>query len=68
MLLVVYAIGWQQVLKQMPLSVAFVNKSIVVIWGFIIGAVFLHEKITTGMLIGSVLVIVGIIFVVSENE
>jgi len=66
--LVIYAVGWQQILKRMPLSIAFANKSIVVIWAFIWGVIFFGEKITIGMMIGSVLVIIGILFVVSENE
>ena len=66
--LVIYALGWQQILKKLPLSIAFANKSIVVIWAFIWGVIFFGEKITPGMMIGSVLVIIGILFVVSENE
>jgi len=67
-LLFLYAIGWQQVLKKLPLSVAYVNKSIVVMWGFFWGSILFKERITPGMFIGSLLVICGIFFVVSENE
>ena len=29
----IYALGWQKVLKVMPLSKAFAHKAVVVIWG-----------------------------------
>jgi drug/metabolite transporter (DMT)-like permease len=67
-ILVLYAFGWQQILKKMPLSIAYVNKSVTVIWGFFWGGIVLHEKLTAGMLIGTILVISGIFVVVSENE
>ena len=68
LLLFIYAIGWQQFLKRMPLSVAYANKSIVVIWGIIWGIALFGEKLTIGMIIGSVFVVGGIFLVVNDNE
>ena len=65
--LVVYAIGWQQVLRKMSLTTAFANKSIVFLWAFLWGMVFFSEKPTPGMLIGAILVIAGILLVVSDH-
>lgn len=40
----IYAILWQQILKLLPLNVAFSNKSVTVIWAMIFGTVFFTKK------------------------
>lgn len=68
-LLVLYALGWQQVLKRAPLTVAFANKAITVVWGIIWGALIFNERITPHMIVGGLLIICGIIlFVVGDNS
>lgn len=62
LLLGVYALGWQQVLKKIPLTVAFANKAITVFWGMVWGFVIFHEKITLGKAAGATLVVLGIVF------
>ena len=64
----VYAIIWQQILKKMPLSVAFANKGAVIIWGMIWGALIFKEKITIGMIIGSIIIIAGIIVMMTGEK
>ena len=61
----VYAILWQQVLKLLPLTTAFANKAVTVIWGMIWGAVLFQEVITFKMILGAVIVIIGVIVVVT---
>lgn len=60
-LLAVYAVLWQQLLKKMPLTTAFANKGAVVIWGMLWGALIFNEGITLPMLIGAILICVGIV-------
>jgi len=68
-LLAVYAIGWQQVIKHMPLSEAYANKAVVIIWGLFWGAALFGEQITTEKIIGAVLIICGIVlYAISDNE
>ncbi|MCH4185204.1 MAG: EamA family transporter [Eggerthellaceae bacterium] len=59
-LLGVYAIGWQQVIKRMPLSSAYANRAVTVIWGLFWGVVLFGETITPGKIIGALLIVVGI--------
>ena len=67
--LVVYAIGWQQILKRLPLTVAFANKSITVIWGMIWGLLLFGEQITPMKVVGGIIVIVGIVlFALADGE
>ena len=56
-----YAIFWQQIIKRIPLTLAFANKSVTVIWGLIWGAIFYHEQITIGKVVGAMLIISGIV-------
>lgn len=64
----IYALLWQQVLKKLPLVTAYANKGIVVIYGMILGALFFKEAITWNMLLGSVLIIAGMIVVAGGEE
>lgn len=59
----VYAILWQQVLKRFDISVAYANRSIALIWSIIWAVVFFGEKITVPNIIGTIIVILGIVVV-----
>lgn len=64
-----YAICWQQIIKQLPLTTAFANKAVTVVWGIIWGAVFFHERITPGKLLGAAIVIAGVVlYVLSDKQ
>lgn len=64
----VYALIWQQVLKKLPLTVAFTNKAICIAWGMLWGALFLGDVITWYKIVGSLIVFAGVVLVVSNNE
>ena len=61
--LVVYALGWQQIIKVLPLSTAFANKAITVVWGLVWGKVIFNENITAGKLIGIGFIVAGIVLI-----
>ena len=64
----VYALLWQQVLKKLPLTVAFTNKAICIAWGMLWGALILGDSITWYKIVGSLIVFAGVVLVVSNNE
>ena len=69
LLLVVYAAGWQQVLKRIPLTTAYAHKAVTVIWGVVFGVLLFHETLTLRQAAGVLLVIAGIVlFSLSERE
>lgn len=68
LILIIYAVLWQQILKKLPLSVAFANKGALIIWGMVWGAIIFGETIKINMILGSVIVMVGIVLVVSNYE
>ena len=60
-LLGIYALGWQQVIKRIPLSAAYANKAVTVVWGCVWGALVFKEQLTPGKLMGGALVICGVV-------
>lgn len=67
-LLGVYAIGWQQIIKRIPLSSAFANKAVTVVWNIIWGSIFFKEIITAGKLVGAVLVMIGVVLFATDTR
>ncbi len=61
LILGVYAIFWQQIIKRLPISIAYANKAVSVIWSMIWGAILFGESISLKKIIGGVIVIIGII-------
>ena len=67
--LVVYAVGWQQVIKHLPLTTAYANKAVTVVWGILLGLAVFGEAVTPRQVIGAVIIICGIVlFVRADNE
>lgn len=64
-----YALGWQQVIKHLPLTLAFANKAVTVVWGMVWGVLFFGETITAPMVIGAAIVIAGVVlFAIADGE
>lgn len=57
-----YAMLWQQVLKRIELGTAYMFKGTSLIFTMLIAALLFGEAITVPNIIGSVIIIVGIVF------
>ena len=68
LIMAVYAVIWQQILKHLPLTVAYANKPVSLIWGMIWGTFIFGEKITWNMILGAAVIFFGIYLVVTSNE
>ncbi len=66
-LLFVYALVWQQVLKQFPLAFAYANKAIVIPLGMLWGFLLFGERITPLMLLGVAIILVGVWLVAGDQ-
>lgn len=65
----VYAIGWQQVIKRMPLTSAYANKAVTIVWGIVWGVLLFHEAVTPAKLLGAAVVLAGVVlFSVADGE
>ena len=60
LILAFYAFGWQQFIKRMPLSVAYANKAVTVVWGCIWGMLVFQERLSVGKVVGGLMVLCGI--------
>ena len=67
-LLGVYAIGWQQVIRKVPLTAAYANKAVTVIWGFIFGILLFNETVTVGKIVGLLIVAAGVVLFALSDE
>lgn len=66
--LAIYAVGWQQIIKRMPLTTAFANKAVCTIWGSIWGVLLFGEDISIVKIVGILLIVVGIVLFSTEKE
>ncbi|HBI85220.1 MAG TPA: transporter [Ruminococcus sp.] len=67
-IMAMYAIFWQQILRHIPLSSAYVCRSVTIIWGMLWGILFFEEHLTAANLIGGGLVLAGVLLVVTGNR
>lgn len=68
MILVIYAVGWQQILKRLPLTVAFANKAVTLVWSMVFGALLFKESIQLNQLIGCALAVAGVVLFVQPDD
>ena len=68
-LLGIYAIGWQQILKRLPLTLAYTNKAVTLVWSMVFGVLLFHETVSLKQLIGCALAVAGVVlFVRADGE
>ena len=63
-ILAVYAVLWQQIIKKIPLNIAYANKAITLVWGIVI----FKEYMSLSNIIGVIVVLVGVLLVVTGGE
>ena len=66
--LVVYAFGWQQVIKRMPLIAAYANRAVTLVWGIVWGVLFFGEGVTPLKLLGAAIVLSGVVLFSLSGE
>ncbi|WP_419049086.1 transporter [Enorma massiliensis] len=67
-LLGIYAIGWQQIIKRLPLTTAYANKAVTVVWGIIWGILFFSEQVNLFKFLGAAVVLAGVaLYAVADN-
>ncbi|MCF0147283.1 MAG: EamA family transporter [Clostridium sp.] len=58
-----YAIVWQQVIKNIDLSVAYSNKGISIMWTLMWSVILFNEKLQFKNILGAVIIIIGIMVI-----
>ncbi|MDL2218986.1 EamA family transporter [Ruminococcaceae bacterium OttesenSCG-928-O06] len=67
-LLGLYALLWQQVLKRLPLLTAYVNKAVTIVLGMVWGLLFFGEPIKWNMLLGTAIIVAGVVLMGKADE
>ena len=60
-LMFIYAIAWQQIIKNLNLTIAYANRAMTVLWGCVWGRIFFNEVISLKLFLGGLLVMVGVV-------
>ena len=68
MILGVYAIIWQQLLRKFDVSIAYANKAMGLLWSIVWAILIFNDTITIKNVIGVLIVIIGTIIVNNEDE
>lgn len=63
----IYAIAWQQIIKKFDISIAYANKAMSLLWSLIWAIIFFREQITINNVIGVIIVILGTMIVNSDE-
>lgn len=68
LILGVYAVLWQQMIKKFDLSIAYANRAMGLLWSMVWAVIIFRESITLKNVIGVLLVMVGTVIVNSDNN
>ena len=60
-ILFLYAIGWQQIIKHVPLTLAYSAKAATVIWGMVWGALVFGDVLSLNNVLGAAMIMAGIV-------
>lgn len=64
----IYAICWQQMIKIFPLSVAYANRAMALLWSAVWARIIFGEQISVRQMLGIALVIVGTMVINTERQ
>ena len=60
-IMAIYAVGWQQILKRLPLSTAFANKAATLVWSVVFGVLFFQEQLKLNQIVGCIVAVTGVV-------
>ena len=64
----IYAILWQQILKRVDMVVAYSNRLVAMVWGIVWGILIFGEQIRVNNIVGTIIIFFGLYLMVSDNE
>lgn len=67
-LLAIYAVLWQQMIKRFELSAAYANRSMAVLWSMLWAVLFFHDEITVKNMAGVLLVTAGTVIINTDGK
>jgi len=67
LILALYAILWQQLIKKFDISIAYSNRALSIFWSLLWAVMFFGETISLKNIIGAFIILIGVI-VVNSND
>lgn len=67
LILGIYAIVWQQIIKRVDISIAYANRALAIFWSMLWAAILFREQITVQNILGVVLILAGTLVVNSDE-
>ncbi len=67
-IMMLYTIGWQNIIKRLPLTIAYANKAITIIWAGIWGILLFDEEISILRIVSYIVIIIGIVVYVTADK
>lgn len=64
----IYAILWQQMIKRFDLSVAYANRAMAILWSAVWAIVLFHDTLALKQVIGIAFVVLGTVIVNSDQN
>lgn len=68
LILAIYAVLWQQIIKKFDLSIAYANRACALLWSMLWSILFFNEIVTLKNFIGVIIVIIGTIIVNKDGK
>ena len=68
MLLGIYAICWQQIINRLPLTTAYANRAVTVVWGMVWGVIVFKEQLGFLQVVGGIIVLIGVALFASSDS
>ncbi len=68
LILGIYAILWQQMIKRFDLSVAYANRAMALLWSAIWAIVLFHDTLALRQILGIAFVVLGTVIVNSDQK
>lgn len=68
LILGIYALIWQQIIKRIDLSVAYANRAMSLLWSMVWAVVFFKESMTIKNIIGVLIVLAGTMIVNNDEN
>ena len=63
-----YALFWQQIIKVFPLSVAYANRAVALLWSAVWAKIIFCEMISLRQMLAIFIVIIGMMIINTEKE
>ena len=64
-----YALLWQQIIARLPVTFAYANKAVTVIWGVLLGKLFFKEKISPVQAAACGIIMLGtVLYVLADRK